>query len=66
MAKTPCKSLKKDGSPCQGQGLSQFDGCCIAHVPVADARRHGIAPVPRGHPAYQYMRDCDSDGIVCE
>ena len=25
-----------------------------------------IAPVPRGHPAYQYMRDGDSDGIVCE
>ncbi len=66
MAKTPCQSLKKDGSPCQGQGLSQFDSCCIAHGPVAEARRHGIAPVPRGHPAYQYMRDGDSDGIVCE
>ena len=66
MAKTPCKRLKKDGSPCQGQGLSQFDGCCIAHGPVADARTHGIAPVSRDHPAYQYMNDRDRDGIVCE
>ena len=27
-------------------------------------RRHGIAPVPRSHPAYRYMRD--GDGVVCE
>ena len=66
MAKTPCKRLKKDGSPCQGQGLSQFDSCCMAHGPVADARAHSIAPAPRGHSAFQYMRDGDSDGIVCE
>ena len=32
----------------------------------AEAERHGIAPVPRSHPAYQYMRDGDSDGVVCE
>ena len=33
---------------------------------AADARRHAIAPVPRSHPAYRYMRDGDGDGVVCE
>ena len=33
-------------------------------ITCAEARRHGIAPVPRSHPTYQYMRD--GDGIVCE
>ena len=28
--------------------------------------RYGIAPVRRGHPAYAYMRDGDSDGVVCQ
>ena len=35
-------------------------------ITCAEARRHGIAPVPRGHPAYRYMRDGDGDGVVCE
>ena len=35
-------------------------------ITCAEARAHGIAPVRRGHPAYQYMRDADGDGIVCE
>ena len=39
-------------------------------VTCAEARRHGIAPVHRGHPAHQYMRDGDGDGdgdgVVCE
>ena len=34
MPKTPCKALRKDGKPCQGQGLPEFDGYCIAHVPA--------------------------------
>ena len=25
-----------------------------------------LPPVPRGHPAYRYMRDGDGDGVVCE
>ena len=33
---------------------------------MQEARRHGIAPVPRSHPAYRYMRDADRDGVVCE
>ena len=35
-------------------------------VTWAEVRAHGIAPVHRGHPAYQYMRDGDGDGVVCE
>ena len=35
-------------------------------ITCAEARRHGIAPVPRSHPAYRYMRDGDGDGVVCE
>ena len=36
------------------------------NVTVKEARRHGIASVPRSHPAYRYMRDGDGDGVVCE
>ena len=35
-------------------------------ITCAEARRHGIAPVPRGHPAYRWMQDRDGDGVVCE
>ena len=35
-------------------------------ITCAEARGHGIAPVPRGHPAYPFMRDGDGDGVVCE
>ena len=35
-------------------------------ITCAEARRHGIAPVRRGHPAYPFMRDADGDGVVCE
>ena len=38
MAKTPCKSFRRDGSPCNGQGLKQFDGYCIAHGPADKIR----------------------------
>ena len=33
MSKKLCKGIRKDGSPCQGNGLDQFDGYCIAHAP---------------------------------
>ena len=36
MAKKLCKGIRKDGSPCQGNGLDQYDGYCIAHGPPAD------------------------------
>ena len=35
-------------------------------ISCAEARRHGIAPVRRGHPAYAFMSDPDGDGVVCE
>ena len=38
MAKTLCNSIRRDGSPCQGQGLEQFDGYCIAHAPADQTR----------------------------
>ena len=33
MSKKLCKGIRKDGHPCQGNGLHQFDGYCIAHAP---------------------------------
>ena len=38
MAKILCKSIRKDGSPCQGNGLKQFEGYCIAHGPADKTR----------------------------
>ena len=35
-------------------------------LPARRHAGHGIAPVPRSHPAYLYMRDGDADGVVCE
>ena len=32
MAKTPCKSLRRNGTPCQGNGLPRYNGYCIAHA----------------------------------
>ena len=37
MTSTPCKSLKRDGTPCRGNGLEQLDGYCIAHAPADKA-----------------------------
>ena len=46
--------------------LARWDDNRNGRISCAEARRHGIAPVPRGHPAYGHMRDGDNDGIVCE
>ena len=46
--------------------LALYDDNRNSRITCAEARRHGIAPVPRGHPAYRYMRDGDGDGVVCE
>ena len=46
--------------------LARWDDNGNGRITCAEARRHGIAPVPRNHPAYRYMRDGDGDGIVCE
>ena len=46
--------------------LARWDDNGNGRISCAEARRHGIAPVPRGHPAYRHMRDGDNDGVVCE
>ena len=46
--------------------LSLYDDNGNGAITCAEARRHGIAPVPRSHRAYRYMRDGDGDGVVCE
>ncbi len=44
--------------------LALYDDNGNGRITCAEARAHGIAPVRRGHPACQYMRD--ADGVVCE
>ena len=49
-----------------GNALELYDDNKNGSITCAEARTHGIAPVSRDHPAYQYMDDRDDDGIVCE
>ena len=49
-----------------GNALELYDSNGNGRITCAEAREHGIAPVPRGHPAYKYMNDRDNDGVVCE
>ena len=60
-------------APVQGEGgaprgrddmLARYDDNGNGRIPCKEARRHGITPVHRSHPAYRYMRD--GDGVVCE
>ena len=46
--------------------LRRWDDNRNGRITCREARRHGIAPVPRGHPAYPFMYDRDGDGTVCE
>ncbi len=46
--------------------LGLYDDNRNGWITCAEARRHGIAPVPRDHPAYRFMTDGDGDGVVCE
>ena len=46
--------------------LTLYDDNRNGRITCKEARRHGIAPVPRSHPAYRYMRDGNGDGVVCE
>ena len=46
--------------------LARWDDNGNGRITCAEARAHGIAPVRRGHPAYEYMNDRDGDGTVCE
>lgn len=46
--------------------LARYDDDGNGRITCKEARRHGIAPVSRDHPAYRHMRDGDGDGVVCE
>ena len=60
-AKQPA-STRQDAS----DALRRYDDNRNGRITCKEARRHGIAPVHRSHPAYRYMRDGDGDGVVCE
>ena len=60
----PRRSGKSSGD--NNGALQLYDDNGNGRITCKEARRHGIAPVPRGHPAYQFMRDGDGDGWVCE
>ncbi|MDE0533320.1 MAG: excalibur calcium-binding domain-containing protein [Albidovulum sp.] len=46
--------------------LARFDDNGNGQITCKEARRHGIAPVDKSHPAYRFMHDADGDGVVCE
>ena len=54
------------GSTGGGNALGLYDDNGNGRITCAEARAHRIAPVRRGHPAYEYMHDADGDGVVCE
>ena len=62
----PTGSSSPAGAATGGDALARYDDNGNGSITCAEARRHGIAPVPRSHPAYRYMRDGDGDGVVCE
>ena len=52
--------------PATNDALALYDNDGNGRITCAEARRHGIAPVHRGHIAYPFMNDRDNDGVVCE
>lgn len=62
-ARVPAVSTDGSGDM---DALAKWDDNGNGRITCAEARRHGIAPVARGHPAYRFMRDGDGDGVVCE
>ena len=65
IVKTPdAQQKRRSNDPVGALGLYDDNG--NGRITCAEARRHGIAPVPRGHPAYRFMMDADGDGVVCE
>lgn len=66
---TPAASAEsgvQSGPQAEGHPLELYDDNGNGRITCAEARAHGIAPVRSDHPAYQYMRDPDADGVVCE
>ncbi len=50
----------------EGDMLALYDDNNNGSISCSEARHHGIAPVSAEHAAYQFMRDGDGDGVVCE
>ena len=46
--------------------LALYDDNGNGRITCSEARAHGIAPVHRGHTAYEHMSGRDGDGVVCE
>ena len=65
-AATPQPRPRVRSTPAAGDPLALYDDNGNGRITCAEARRHGIAPVPRSHPAYRFMHDGDGDGVVCE
>ena len=60
---------EEPGSPdvsSEGDMLALYDDNNNGSISCSEARHHGIAPVEAEHPAYQFMKDGDGDGVVCE
>ena len=62
----PAPLTRQPNPPSTVDALALWDDNGNGRITCAEARRHGIAPVPRGHPAYRFMNDRDGDGVVCE
>ena len=62
------ESAAPEAEPVAGavDALARWDDNGNGRITCAEARRHGIASVERGHPAYSYVRDGVGDGVVCE
>ena len=56
----------RDMSFAAAAALARWDDNRNGRISCKEARRHRIAPVRRGHPAYPFMRDSDGDGVACE
>lgn len=63
---TVTTSSSQPSSDASSGALARWDDNGNGRITCKEARRHGIAPVTKDHPAYPYMRDGDGDGIVCE
>ena len=62
----PPQRAPPPGPPDLPPEVAGWDDNGNGRISCAEARRHGIAPVRRGHPAYPFMYDADGDGVVCE
>ena len=46
--------------------LASYEDNGNGRISCAEARAHGIAPVHRGHPDYEYINHRDGNNVVCE